>query len=44
MSTATGGVVDYATAINGLSLNQAKLLLNMQKVDKQKQEGRQISI
>ncbi len=39
MSTATGGVVDYATAINGLSLNQAKLLLNMQKVDKQKQNS-----
>lgn len=39
MSTATGGTINYTEAINGLSLNQAKLLLNMQKVDKQKQNS-----
>ncbi len=39
MATAAGGTIDYATAINGLSLDQAKLLLNMQKVDTEKQKS-----
>ena len=39
MSIITVGGADYLTAIDGLSLSQAKLLLNMQAVDTEQQKS-----
>lgn len=39
MSIMTVGGADYLTSIDGLSLSQAKLLLNMQEIDAEQQKS-----